>query len=99
MQITVLRETDLAESRVALIPESVKKLVGLKAAVAVESEAGLNSGASDADYEAAGAAISKDRNALLASADVLVAVNRPARGRRGQAEERRGRHRVHSSIG
>jgi len=77
MQITVLRETDPAESRVALIPESVKKLIGLKAAVAVESGAGLDGGASDADYEAAGATISKDRAALLAAADVLVAVNRP----------------------
>jgi NAD(P) transhydrogenase subunit alpha len=77
MQITLLRETDPQESRVALIPESVKKLIGLKAAVAVESGAGQDSGASDADYETAGATISKDRNALLASADVLVAVNRP----------------------
>lgn len=77
MQITVLKETDPQESRVALIPESVKKLIALKAAVAVESDAGLNSGASDADYEAAGASVSKDRAALLGSADVLVAVNRP----------------------
>ncbi len=77
MQITVLKETDPQESRVALIPESVKKLVGLKVAVAVESGAGLDSGASDADYEAAGATISKDRAALLAAADVLTAVNRP----------------------
>ncbi len=77
MQITILRETDPQESRVALIPESVKKLVGLKASVAVESGAGLNAGASDADYEAAGATVSKDRAALLASADVLLTVNRP----------------------
>lgn len=77
MQITVLRETDSAESRVALIPESVKKLIGLKAAVAVESGAGLDAGASDADYETAGATISKDRAALLSATDVLVAVNRP----------------------
>ncbi|MEK7832951.1 MAG: NAD(P)(+) transhydrogenase (Re/Si-specific) subunit alpha, partial [Acidobacteriota bacterium] len=77
MQITVLKETDPQESRVALIPESVKKLIGLKAAVAVESNAGLNAGASDADYEAVGATVSKDRAALLAGADVLLAVNRP----------------------
>lgn len=77
MQITVLRETDLAESRVALIPESVKKLIGLKASVAVESGAGLDAGASDADYESAGASVSHDRATLLASADILVTVNRP----------------------
>ncbi len=78
MQITVLKETETDESRVALTPESVKKLVSMKANVALESGAGLDSGASDADYEAAGASVSKDRAALLASADVLVAVNRPS---------------------
>ncbi len=77
MQITVLKETETGESRVALITESVKKLVSMKAKVAVESGAGDDSGASDADYEAAGASVSKDRASLLKSADVLVAVNRP----------------------
>ncbi len=37
----------------------------------------MNAGAADADYEAAGATVSKDRAALLAAADVLLAVNRP----------------------
>jgi NAD(P) transhydrogenase subunit alpha len=78
MQITVLKETEAGESRVAIIPESVKKLTGMKARVTVESGAGLASGASDADYEAAGAEISKDRAALLASTEVLAAVNRPS---------------------
>jgi NAD(P) transhydrogenase subunit alpha len=77
MQITVLKEAETDESRVALIPESVKKLVSMKAQVAVESGAGNESGASDTDYETAGASVSKDRAALLQSADVLVAVNRP----------------------
>ncbi len=78
MLITVLKETEKDESRVALIPEAVKKLTGLKAEVAVESGAGIESGASDADYEGAGARISRDRAALLKSTDVLVAVNRPS---------------------
>jgi NAD(P) transhydrogenase subunit alpha len=76
MQITVLRETDEGELRVALTPDAVKKLVGMKAGVAVESGAGFEAGASDADYEAAGASVLSDRMALLAAADVLVAVNR-----------------------
>jgi NAD(P) transhydrogenase subunit alpha len=77
MQITVLKETEPDESRVALVPESVKKLVSMKARVAVESGAGTASGASDADYEAAGASVSKDRAALVKTAEVLLAVNRP----------------------
>ncbi len=78
MQITVLKEMEPDETRVALVPESVKKLVSMKAGVAVESGAGSESGASDADYEAAGASVSKDRAALIKAADVLLAVNRPS---------------------
>lgn len=77
MQITVLKETLPGETRVALVPESVKKLVAMKAQVAVESGAGLLASASDAEYQAAGATIATDRAALLAAADVLVTVNRP----------------------
>jgi H+-translocating NAD(P) transhydrogenase subunit alpha len=78
MQIIVLKEAEPSESRVALIPESVKKLVAMNVNVAVESGAGLESGASDVDYHTAGATISPDRAALLESADLLVTVNRPA---------------------
>jgi NAD(P) transhydrogenase subunit alpha len=77
MQIAVLKETAPQESRVALVPESVKKLVALKATVTVESEAGLSAGANDDDYKAAGATVSRDRGHLLETADVLVTVNRP----------------------
>ncbi len=78
MQITVLKETDPTESRVALVPESVKKLVAMQASVAIESGAGLAASINDADYAAVGATISTDRSALLAGTDVLLAVNRPA---------------------
>ena len=77
MQIIVLKETEPGEQRVALTPDAVKKLIGLGAGVAVESGAGLAAGASDADYEAAGVSVTTERAALLASADVLAAVNRP----------------------
>jgi NAD(P) transhydrogenase subunit alpha len=78
MQIAVLRETLANESRVALVPESVKKLVALKASVSVESGAGADAGASDDGYRSAGAEVTPDRAALLESADVLVSVNRPS---------------------
>ena len=41
MNITVLKETVPGEGRVALMPDSVKKLVALKATVMVESDAGI----------------------------------------------------------
>ncbi|HVS80813.1 MAG TPA: Re/Si-specific NAD(P)(+) transhydrogenase subunit alpha [Pyrinomonadaceae bacterium] len=79
MNIAVLRETGAGEARVALMPDSVQKLVALKVSVAIESGAGLGAARTDDDYAAAGATVSDDRNALLASADVLVVVNRPSR--------------------
>jgi NAD(P) transhydrogenase subunit alpha len=79
MNIVVLRETQAGEARIALMPESVKKLVALKAVVQIESGAGLGAARTDDDFREAGAEVSADRNALLASADVLAAVNRPAR--------------------
>lgn len=78
MNIAVLKETQPGERRVALVPESIRKLTALKAIVMVEQGAGAEAGASDADYEAAGASVSSDRAALLAAADVLAVVNRPS---------------------
>ena len=78
MKIVVLRETQEGESRVALMPESVKKLVGLGAAVQIESQAGLSAARTDEEYREAGAEIGADREALLADADVLAVVNRPS---------------------
>src|SRR5262249_41624911 len=76
MKIVVLRETQEGEARVALMPESVKKLIALGTGVQVESSAGLNAARTDDEYREAGAEISSDREALLADADVLAVVNR-----------------------
>ena len=74
MNIVVLRETQEGEARVALMPESIKKLVALKASVQVESGAGLSAARTDNEYREAGAEISSDREALLNNADVLAVV-------------------------
>ncbi len=79
MNIAVLCETEAGEARVALMPDSVQKLIAQKASVSVESGAGMGAARTDDDYRAAGATVSEDRNALLASADVLVVINRPAK--------------------
>src|SRR5678815_1531682 len=78
MNIVVLRETQAGEARVALMPESVKKLAGLGTSILIESQAGLNAARTDDDYREAGAEVSSDREALLAAADVLAVVNRPS---------------------
>ena len=75
MKIAVLTESG-AETRVAAIPETVKKYAALGAAVAVERDAGHSASVADADYEAAGATIG-DRAAVLADADVILSVTGP----------------------
>src|SRR5436309_1843972 len=78
MNIAVLNETASGEARVALMPDSVAKLVAAKASVSIESGAGLGAARTDDNYAGAGAKVVEDRNALLAEADVLVCVSRPA---------------------
>ena len=78
MNIAVLRETGAGEARVALMPDSAQKLVALKASVSIESGAGLGAARTDDDYRSVGATVVAERNALLAAADILVAVNRPS---------------------
>ena len=74
MKIAIGAESDASEPRVAATPETVKKLVGLGAEVAVEPGAGVKSGILDADYTAAGAAVGKG---AVAGADVVLTVRRP----------------------
>ena len=78
MKIAVLKEDVPGEARVALMPDSVKKLLGLKASVLVESGAGLAAARPNSEYVEAGAEVSTDRTAILAGTDVLVTVNRPS---------------------
>ncbi len=77
MNIVVLRETGAGEARVALMPESIKKLVALNASVLIESGAGLGAARTDDDFRDADAQVASDREGLLKSADILVSVNRP----------------------
>jgi NAD(P) transhydrogenase subunit alpha len=76
MRIAVPREQQPGEARVALVPESVKKLVAAGAEVGIETGAGLHAGFPDADYQAAGASL-MGRADLLPEADILACVNRP----------------------
>lgn len=76
LRIAVLHETVAGETRVAATPETVKKLSALGAALAVERGAGIAAGIADRDYEQAGAMLA-DRAAVLAGADIVLAVQAP----------------------
>ncbi len=75
MKIAIPAEIDPAERRVATTPDTVKKLVGLGAEVAVAPGAGTKSGILDSDFAAAGARTAPD---AVANADVVLKVRRPA---------------------
>ena len=75
MKIAILKEGG-AETRVAAIPETVKKFIALGASVAVEQGAGLAASIADAEFEAAGAT-SGTRAVVLADADIILTVTGP----------------------
>src|SRR5437016_6851095 len=75
MRIAVAREIDASENRVAGTPETVKKMKGLGADVAVEPNAGTKSGIPDAEFAAAGATVT---SGAVKDADVVLKVRRPA---------------------
>lgn len=78
MRIAVPAETQGAETRVAVTPETVRKFIGLGAEVAVEKGAGRASGITDSEYEAAGASIAKNAKEALKGAAIVLKVRRPA---------------------
>ncbi|MDX6438386.1 MAG: H+-translocating transhydrogenase subunit alpha [Gaiellaceae bacterium] len=77
MRVAVPKETEAGERRVALIPDSVGRLVGAGFEIAVEQGAGQSAGFPDAEYAAAGADVVA-RSALLAGAEAVVRVGRPS---------------------
>ena len=78
MRIGVPKETTPGERRVALVPESSKKLIQAGYQIAIEAGAGEAAGFSDAAYHDVGVGIESDRAALLGSADLVLKVAAPA---------------------
>ncbi|HSJ24448.1 MAG TPA: Re/Si-specific NAD(P)(+) transhydrogenase subunit alpha [Longimicrobiales bacterium] len=74
MKIVVPKESAPGERRVALVPESVGRLVAAGLEVHVEEGAGTAAGFTDAAYAAAGASTGTDRRALLGAAGLVICV-------------------------
>jgi NAD(P) transhydrogenase subunit alpha len=77
MKVAVPKETLAGERRVALVPESIKKLVKAGLDVGVERGAGELSFLSDNTYTEAGAQVEADVAALLGAADFVLKVQPP----------------------
>lgn len=86
MRIVVPKESRAGERRVALAPESCKKLVQAGYSVAVESGAGEAACFPDEAYRQAGAVMETDPAAMLGSADIVLRTHAPAVSAAGRDE-------------
>ena len=77
MRIAVPRERAPREARVALVPESVSRLVKAGSTVCIEKDAGLAAGFPDAQYVAAGATVAADFSGATTGADLTCKVQPP----------------------
>jgi NAD(P) transhydrogenase subunit alpha len=80
MRLAVPRETAPRERRVALAPESCKKLVQAGYEISIEAGAGDAAGFPDSAYREVAVGIEPDPAALLGLADLVLKVNAPAVG-------------------
>ena len=77
MKVGVPTEIKADEYRVALTPSGVRELVERGHEVVVQAGAGEGSAIADADYEAQGAIILPDADAVFGEADMIVKVKEP----------------------
>jgi NAD(P) transhydrogenase subunit alpha len=80
VRVVVPQETSEGERRVAVVPETVAKLVAAGCTVEVQSGAGLNAYVSDDELAARGADVVASRADLLHDADVVLSVQPLAAG-------------------
>jgi alanine dehydrogenase len=87
MRIGCPREIKNREYRVGLTPESARELVRHGHEVWVETQAGAGIGASDQEYEAAGAQIHLDPQIIFAECEMIVKVKEPQPDERAMLRE------------
>lgn len=77
MRVAVPKEIKDNEARVALTPAGAHALAQRGHEVVVQTGAGLGAGISDADYQAAGASLTGDVQALWGEGDLVLKVKEP----------------------
>lgn len=76
-KVLICKETDERETRVALIPDDVKKLIQLGFEIKVVSNAGIKSGFTDEAYKTAGATIVNTEADGYADSEIVVRIMKP----------------------
>ena len=87
MKLAVLKESAEGEQRVAIIPDTVKRLKKNGIEVVIEAGAGLASGYSDEEFAATGATAEPSRDKLIEQADCVVKVRPPTLEEASQLKE------------
>ena len=77
LKIAIPKETADFERRVAVSPETVKKLVDFGALIMVENNAGEGASIPDEHFKKAGATIAKGKDDLYKNADIILKVQAP----------------------
>lgn len=86
MKIAVVKETTPDERRVALVPESCKKLIAAGITIDVQSGAGVQAGFPDSQYADVGVSLVDDPASLLRGADLVLKVQPPRKLENGVDE-------------
>ena len=76
-KILVCREEDAQETRVALIPDDVKRLIGMGFQIKVVKGAGKKAGFFDEAYEKAGALLVEDNASGYRGSEILLRIIKP----------------------
>ncbi len=86
MKIVIPKETRPGERRVALVPESCKKLIQAGYSISVESSAGESAFYPDQLYREVGCSIEREPREMMGLADIVLKVNAPQIGYEGRNE-------------
>ena len=88
--VLVCRESDPRETRVALIPDDIKKLIAMGFSFKVVRGAGIKSGFSDDAYEKAGAVLI-DKEEQGYDSEIVLRILKPSGADGFRIEARQGR--------
>jgi len=78
MKIGIIKESDQGEARVALVPDTVARLVKAGFEVIVQNGAGISANFADSAYSAVGAALSENSEYIYETADIILKVVPPS---------------------
>ena len=77
MKLFIARETDSAETRIAILPTDIGKFMKLGIDIEIEEDLGKSINFIDNVFKEAGAQISTNRNKSLSQADIVIRINIP----------------------